>query len=84
MSKKIKTIEELLKKIKDFKTAKDIVEKLNYDYYQQNNDKSKQGYIYERLWDICIKFGLVKSIISFDNNNNKLLHIIGNINYNKN
>ncbi len=80
MSKKIKTIEELLKKIKDFKTAKDIVEKLNYDYYQQNNDKSKQGYIYERLWDICIKFGLVKSIISFDNNNNKLLHIIGNIN----
>ena len=80
MIKKIKTTEELLKSIEKYETAKDLIEKLDIVIVEdKNNIKSKQGIIYEKLWDICIKFGLVKSIISFDNNN-KLLHLNRNIN----
>ena len=70
---------EFLKELKKYKSVKDVIEKFNIKYDNIENGKSKQGYIYERLWDICIKFGLVKNIIPF-NTNNKLKHINGNIN----
>jgi hypothetical protein len=76
---KIKSIEILLKKIDKFKTAKDLIETLDIDIEDKINEVSKQGFIYERLWDICIKFGLVKNIIKFDDNN-KLRHFIQNAN----
>ena len=78
--KKLKTIDELFKEIHKYKTAKDLIEKLDIEITDKENNKSRQGFIYERLWDICIKFGLVKNIIPFDNGDNKLLHINGNIN----
>ena len=77
--KKIKSIENLLKKIDKFKTAKDLIETLDIDIEDKINEVSKQGFIYERLWDICIKFGLVKKIIKFDDNN-KLRHYVQNAN----
>lgn len=76
---KIKSIENLLKKIDKFKTAKDLIETLDIDFEDKINEVSKQGFIYERLWDICIKFGLVKKIIKFDDNN-KLRHYVQNAN----
>ena len=76
---KIKSIENLLKKIDKFKTAKDLIETLDIDIEDKINEVSKQGFIYERLWDICIKFGLVKKIIKFDDNN-KLRHYVQNAN----
>jgi len=76
---KIKSIEILLKKLDKFKTAKDLIETLDIDIEDKINEVSKQGFIYERLWDICIKFGLVKNIIKFDDNN-KLRHFIKNAN----
>ena len=83
---KIKSIENLLKKIDKFKTAKDLIETLYNDldiedkeFEDKINEVSKQGFIYERLWDICIKFGLVKNIIKFDDNN-KLKHYVQNAN----
>jgi site-specific DNA-methyltransferase (adenine-specific) len=80
---KVKKINELLIKLKDFKNAKSVIEKLNIDINEQNNieSKSQQGFIYERLWDIVIKFGLVKNIIKFDKDN-KLLHFNDNVNNN--
>ena len=73
---KIKYIKQLLQKLENFNNAKDVINNLDIDI---DTDKSKQGFIYERLWDICIKFGIVKHIITFDNNN-KLLHIDNNVN----
>jgi len=81
---KVKLIADLFKEIKKYKTAKDLIENINIDIDKKEDDekniKTTQGYIYERLWDICIKFGLVKNIITFDNTKNKLLHINDNIN----
>lgn len=39
--------------------------------------RSKQGFVYERLWDLCIKFGLVKELTL----NDKVLHYFDNTNY---
>jgi hypothetical protein len=39
-------------------------------------EQSQKGFIFERLFDICIKFGLFEIFQSFD-------HIIGNVNYGK-
>ena len=72
-------IHELLKNIEKYNLAKDMIETFNIKDTLIKNDYSKQGFIYERLWDICIKFGLVKNIINF-NTKNKLKHITGNIN----
>jgi site-specific DNA-methyltransferase (adenine-specific) len=73
-----------LYKDNEYKTAKDVISylaTLNDDL--DEDDYSQQGFLYERLWDICIKFGLVKNIIEFDNtNNNPLLHYNGNANMN--
>ena len=70
---------EFLKKLEKYKSAKDVIENINIKDIPIVNGKSTQGFIYERLWDICIKFGLVKTIIPC-NNKNKLTHILGNIN----
>jgi len=74
---KIKTIEQLLKRLGKFKTAKDVIETLDKDIVLDDEDKindvSKQGFIYERLWDITIKFGLFKKDLQhYIQNANKL------------
>ena len=47
---KIKTIEQLLKRLGKFKTAKDVIETLDKDIVLDDEDKindvSKQGFIY--------------------------------------
>jgi hypothetical protein len=74
--KKYKTAKEAIEKIfKDDKYADDIITKLNKK--DEENTKSRQGFIYELLWDICIKF----NITNFTNKYTE--HGIGNIN-NKN
>jgi len=75
--------DELLKQLhkdNEFKTAKDVINYLTtFNDNLDEDDYSRQGFLYERLWDICIKFGLVKNIIDF-NNDNLLLHYNGNAN----
>ena len=86
MSKrKITNIKELLIEFEKYGTAKEVIEELSEKYLNDINIKndinySKQGFLYERIWDICIKFGLVKNIINFDNSINPLLHFRGNVN----
>ena len=81
--KKITKIKELILKFEKYGTAKEVIEELSEKYLNDiKNDinYSKQGFLYERIWDICIKFGLVKNIINFDNSINPLLHFRGNVN----
>jgi len=74
---------EELNKNNEYKTAKDVITYLaTFNDDLDEDDYSQQGFLYERLWDICIKFGLVKNIIDFDNTNNPLLHYNGNVNMN--
>ena len=83
--KKISNIKELLIEFEKYGTAKEVIEELSEKYLNDiKNDinYSKQGFLYERIWDICIKFGLVKNIINFDNSINPLLHFRGNVNTN--
>ena len=86
MSKrKITKIKELLIEFEKYGTAIEVIEELSETYLNDiKNDinYSKQGFLYERIWDICIKFGLVKNIINFDNSINPLLHFRGNVNKN--
>jgi site-specific DNA-methyltransferase (adenine-specific) len=73
---KIKTIKELLLQIEKYKSAKDIIETLDINIIDGDKiNKSKQGFIYERLWDICIKFGLFEKekVLHIDNNINELI-----------
>ena len=81
--KKISNIKELLIEFEKYGTAKEAIEELSEKYLNDiKNDinYSKQGFLYERIWDICIKFGLVKNIINFDNSINPLLHFRRNVN----
>jgi hypothetical protein len=83
--KKISNIKELLIEFEKYGTAKETIVELSEKYLNDiKNDinYSKQGFLYERIWDICIKFGLVKNIINFDNSINPLLHFRGNVNTN--
>ena len=85
--KKITKIKELILKFEKYGTAKEVIEELSEKYLNDIEIKndinySKQGFLYERIWDICIKFGLVKNIINFDNSINPLLHFRGNVNTN--
>ena len=63
-----------------YKTAKEVIDNIfNNDDGNEiakkiDNNKSKQGFIYELLWDICIKFNITK----FTNENTE--HGTGNIN----
>jgi hypothetical protein len=86
-----KTIHNFIKELKKYKTAKEAIEnifkgdkdgkekikELNEINNKENNTKSEQGFIYELLWDICIKF----NITNFTNKD--VQHGVGNIN-NKN
>ena len=78
-----KNIKDFVKDIRNYKTAKDVIEGYKDDKDASNvikdleNSKSIQGYIYERLWDICIKLG----ITDLTDSNTK--HGIGNINNKK-
>ena len=83
--KKITKIKELILKFEKYGTAKEVIEELSEKYLNDIKIKndinySKQGFLYERIWDICIKFGLVKNIINFDNSINPLLHFRENVN----
>jgi hypothetical protein len=51
---KYETAEEFIKDYKPKDVLK-VIKDLNKD---ADNNKSRQGFIYERLWDICIKFGI--------------------------
>jgi hypothetical protein len=79
----LKELEELKKESNNDK-IKEIINKYSkyFNDIENDIDYSKQGFLYERIWDICIKFGLVKNIIDFDNYNNPLLHFRGNVNKN--
>jgi hypothetical protein len=78
-----KNIRDFVKDIINYKTAKELIEGYKDDKDANNvikdleNTKSIQGYIYERLWDICIKLG----ITDLTDSNTK--HGIGNINNKK-
>lgn len=81
-----KTINDFIIKLKDYKTAKEAIENIFKDDdnaddiikklkdKDKENTKSKQGFIYELLWDICIKF----NITNFTNKHTE--HGIGNFN----
>ena len=77
--KDYKTAKEAIENIfntdkEDVKDAKIIIEKIEEKYKDKENTKSKQGFIYELLWDICIKF----NITNFTNKHTE--HGIGNFN----
>jgi hypothetical protein len=84
-------IEKFIKDIEKYKTAKNLIEgykvddkdinnvvgelnKLNKE--PEENNKSQQGFIYERLWDICIKLGLTTELT--DSTIYTTKHVIGN------
>jgi hypothetical protein len=84
-----KTILDFIKELgkKKYKTAKDVINdifnkkeddddaiKVINEINEFNNNASKKGYIYELLWDICIKFGIT------DFTKEKSEHAIGNFN----
>ena len=81
-----KTIRNFIKELKNYKTAKEAIEKIFKDdnnadsiikelnEKDKENTKSRQGFIYELLWDICIKF----NITNFTNKHTE--HGIGNFN----
>lgn len=60
-------IEKFIEKIITSKDVKSII-----DEYDSQSDK---GFIFERLWDICIKFGFCDEFP-----NSKVSHMIGNVN----
>jgi hypothetical protein len=60
--------------VKEFITY--IITCNNVDYILDNcKNQSEQGFVYERLWDICIKFGFCNHFQSSD-----FTHMIGNMN----
>lgn len=81
-----KTIHDFIKELKKYKTAKEAIENIFKDddnavsiikelnEKDKENTKSRQGFIYELLWDICIKF----NITNFTNRHTE--HGIGNFN----
>ena len=84
--KTTKTIHDFIKELKKYKTAKEAIEKIFKDddnavsiikelnEKDKENTKSRQGFIYELLWDICIKF----NITNFTNKHTE--HGTGNFN----
>jgi len=64
------TILDFIKELNKYKTAKEAIEKI----FKDDNTKSRQGFIYELLWDICIKF----NITDFTNKHTE--HVIYNFN----
>jgi len=77
--KKYKTADEVInnifnKKEDDDDAIKVINEIVINEFNEVKNNASKKGYIYELLWDICIKFGIT------DFTKEKSEHAIGNFN----
>jgi len=62
--KDIETINDIIKKIKTHPTATQFINDIEYEKVnRQINDNElriNKGFIYEILWDICIKFGILK------------------------
>ena len=61
------------------------------EYLKYETTTSTKGFIYERLWDLCIKFGIVDELTLKPDNSNQLktCHIFGNpnsvdVNFNNN
>ena len=52
------------------------------EYLKYETTTSTKGFIYERLWDLCIKFGIVDELTLKPDNSNQLktCHIFGNPN----
>jgi hypothetical protein len=75
--KKYNTARDLIEGYKDDKDATNVIKVINKDFLEIENTKSIQGFIYERLWDICIKLG----ITDFTDKDTK--HGVGNINNKK-
>jgi len=60
-------VEEFMKHIRTFESVDSILDTCN--------NKSEKGFIYERLWDVCIKFGFCYHFQTSD-----FTHMIGNMN----
>ena len=52
------SIRNFLKQIKHYQSAKELI--ADYKNKDGNEAKTDQGFIYEKLWDICIKLGITK------------------------
>ena len=50
-----KTVLDFIKELKEYGTATKVIENID--------SKSKQGYIYELLWDLCIKLNIFMKIV---------------------
>ena len=77
--KKYKTAEEVINDIfnkkEDYDDAIKVINEIVINEFNEvKNNASKKGYIYELLWDICIKFGIT------DFTKEKSEHAIGNFN----
>ena len=66
------SIRNFLKQIKHYQSAKELI--ADYKNKDGNEAKTDQGFIYEKLWDICIKLGITEMT---DINTH---HAIGNFN----
>ena len=65
-----KNLEKFLEIIKEYENIDDILEKCK--------NQSEKGFVYERLWDLVIKFGLHPDFL-----NCKYDHMLGNVNKGK-
>ena len=66
--KDIKTINHFINKIKNHSTASKFIEDIEYEDKKTTTEfesRITKGFIYEILWDICIKFNIIKT---FENN----------------
>ena len=85
------TILDFIKELKKYNTAIDAIKNI----FNEDNDaiqiyktanktlnlKSKQGFIYELLWDICIKLNITELTDIYEPHNN-IHHLVGNVNNN--
>ena len=85
------TILDFIKELKKYNTAIDAIKNI----FNEDNDaiqiyktanktlnlKSKQGFIYELLWDICIKLNITELTDVYEPHNN-IHHLVGNVNNN--
>jgi len=75
------------KDIKKYKNASDILEQfsptddIEQTYGLTQVMRSARGFVYERIWDLCIKFGIVNTL-TYPSVNKKLqtTHVFGNSN----
>jgi site-specific DNA-methyltransferase (adenine-specific) len=76
------TILDFIKELKKYNTAKEAIKNIfneDNELVKTLNLKSKQGFIYELLWDISIKFNITELTDVYEPHNN-IHHSIGNIN----